>query len=59
MAARPDLTLARDVRGATVVEYAVIAGVLSLAIFGIIGQAQSALLTTLTKAATAVEAAIQ
>jgi Flp pilus assembly pilin Flp len=53
------LTLARDVRGATVVEYAVIAGVLSLAIFGIIGQAQSALLTTLTKAATAVEAAIQ
>ena len=39
-------------------EYAVLVGVLSLALFAIYGQAQAAILATLNKAVAAVEAAI-
>jgi Flp pilus assembly pilin Flp len=40
------------------VEYAVLVGVLSLALFAIFGQAETVIVNTLIKAATAVEAAI-
>ena len=48
-----------DNRGATAIEYGILIGVLSLALVTIFGNAQAILITTLTNAASKVEAAIK
>ena len=60
LAARSHLSrFLADNRGATAIEYGILIGVLSLALVTIFGNAQAILITTLTNAASKVEAAIK
>ncbi|WP_421932759.1 Flp family type IVb pilin [Phenylobacterium sp.] len=48
----------RDERGATMIEYAILAGVLGMAVVAAIGAFQTVLFDLMNKAASAIEAAI-
>ncbi|MDO8379424.1 Flp family type IVb pilin [Phenylobacterium sp.] len=59
LAARSHLSrFLRDERGATMIEYAILAGVLGMAVVAAIGAFQTVLFDLMNKAASAIEAAI-
>ncbi|HQT52048.1 MAG: Flp family type IVb pilin [Phenylobacterium sp.] len=59
LAARSHLiAFLRDDRGATMIEYAILAGVLGMAVVAAIGAFQTVLFDLMNKAATAIETAI-